>query len=154
MFTLKQVHLAKVVRLICTFVSLYQSATILAYFIENPYQIGQVEHDQMFFTILVTSPSCSSTVKYGADFELPAVSICAHTQLYERNYYKLFAPNDDESIALASYLNLTSISFKDHYFNSMIKPTLVSKCSLLLPGLGTAQCKEITKANVIVTHSS
>lgn len=109
---------------LCALVAFYQSVTIMWTFVKTPYLI-------------------SSTAFYPQTFQLPAVSICAHTPLYDKNYYTMF----DNSIP--DYLIGKQILFNEHYNKSQVAD-LITKCVVLLPNLTAAKCSEVTKVKIYV----
>lgn len=114
----------RLVEVTCALVALFQSVTIMLTFVQKPYLI-------------------SSTSSYPQTFQLPALSICAHTKLYDPNYYTMF----DNRVPQA--VKGKEITFGEHYNSSQLSG-LVQNCVVLLPNLTAAKCHHVSKIKIYV----
>lgn len=115
----------KIIWILCALVASYQGLTILMSFIKTPYIV-------------------SSATNFPQTFDLPAVSICAHTRLFSEDYYRITNSTAPDG------LRNRNVTFEQHY-NESLMPHLIANCAMLLPNLTAANCSTISDIKIYVS---
>lgn len=84
----------------------------------------------------------SSLAVFQEEFELTAVSICAHTRLHSDDHYKINTnPNQTQRL---------NITFEQHY-NKSLMPSLINSYAVLLPNLMAANFTRVSEVKIYVS---